>query len=110
MLSDKKTEGELRKEKSIAFLKKKEVPYIEHLPMIEDSASVKMKGPEVIAKRMVCTLLTIQYAFDIMQGNGGEEGRNFWFAMLEDYEALEELTEKRSTYFPAAHQRKNYVP
>ena len=78
--------------------------------MIEDSASVKIKGPEVIAKRMVCTLLTIQYAFDIMQGNGGEEGRNFWFAMLEDYEALEELTEKRNTYFPAAHQRKNYVP
>ena len=27
MLSDKKTEGELQKEKSIAFLKKKEVPY-----------------------------------------------------------------------------------
>lgn len=45
MLSDKKTEGELRKEKSIAFLKKKEVPYIEHLPMIEDSASVKIKAP-----------------------------------------------------------------
>ena len=48
MLLDKKTEGELRKEKSIAFLKKKEVPYIEHLPMIEDSASVKIKAPEVI--------------------------------------------------------------
>ena len=99
MLLDKKTEGELRKEKSIAFLKKKEVPYIEHLPMIEDSASVKIKAPEVIAKRMVCTLLTIQYSFDIMQGNGGEEERNFWFAMLEDYEALEELTEKEKHIF-----------
>jgi len=106
MLSDKKTEGELRKEKSIAFLKKKEVPYIEHLPMIEDSASVKIKAPEVIAKRMVCTLLTIQYAFDIMQGKEEISGLRCWRIMRR----LRNSRKKRSTYFPAAHQRKNYVP
>jgi len=42
-----------RKEKSIAVLKAKNVPMIQHLPVIEDSASAKKRTTEEIAHRAI---------------------------------------------------------
>ncbi|MFC5049386.1 DUF4272 domain-containing protein [Rubritalea spongiae] len=54
-----------RKQKSIAFLKGKGVPTIEHLPVVADSKSMKPRTTKEIAERLVaCTLAAV----------GGETG------------------------------------
>lgn len=54
-----------RRSRSIAFLKAKGVPTIDHLPVIEDSVSAKMRSPKEIAERLVaCTICAV----------GGETG------------------------------------
>ncbi|SDH69939.1 protein of unknown function [Pseudomonas flavescens] len=53
-----------RKDASIARLKKAGVPYIEHLPMIEDAAEVRVRSAEAIASRAIACLVAIQAACD----------------------------------------------
>jgi hypothetical protein len=51
------TEALSRKEKSIAKLKQREVPFIQHLPVIEDSQSAKRRTKEEIAHRAIALCL-----------------------------------------------------
>jgi len=46
-----------RKEKSIAKLKQREVPFVQHLPVIEDSQSAKKRTKEEIAHRAIALCL-----------------------------------------------------
>src|ERR1051325_1929563 len=46
-----------RKENSIAILKQREVPFVQHLPVIEDSKSAKRRTKEEIAHRAIALCL-----------------------------------------------------
>lgn len=62
-----------RKARSIAFLKAQGVPTLDTLPMIEDSASSKIRSPKIIAERLVaCTITAV----------GGETGDKAFVAQL----------------------------
>ena len=46
--------AEERKQQSIALLKEQGVPYIEHLPVIENADEVRLRSAEEIARRAIC--------------------------------------------------------
>lgn len=56
-----------RKAASIKLLQEQQVPFIEHLPPLEDIAQLRRRSPEEIAARAVCSLMTIQVACDYLQ-------------------------------------------
>ncbi|MDE7479030.1 MAG: DUF4272 domain-containing protein, partial [Lachnospiraceae bacterium] len=56
------SEAQMRKERSIEILKAHNVPYIQHLPVIETVEKVRVRTAEEIANRAVACLLTIQVA------------------------------------------------
>jgi len=57
-----KSEQEARKIKSIKILKKYEIPYIEHLPVIETEESINLRTKEEICDRALCLALVAAYA------------------------------------------------
>ncbi|MEB7938297.1 DUF4272 domain-containing protein [Escherichia whittamii] len=93
------TEAEQRKSRSIARLKQEGIPYILHLPVIEDSTEVKIPSLETIARRAVCTLMTIQHACDLMQNDQIEESRDFLIELLTKWGIKEDLTPKELHIF-----------
>jgi hypothetical protein len=93
------SESQIRKENSIKLLKKYNVPYIDHLPVIEDSRQAKIKTIDQIAKRAICTLITIQYACDILHEEATEDNKEFWLGLLENYKVKKELTKKEKFIF-----------
>jgi len=82
-----------RKQKSIKILKSNQVPYMEGLPVIEDSTEIKVRSAEEIAKRAIACLISIQVACDINNGNDIEESRGFFKSFLERYGVQDELTD-----------------
>lgn len=86
-----------RKARSIAILKEKGVPYIEHLPVIE--IDVTPRTPEEIAKRAIACLLSVQVACDFAHDGDVEESRKFFLSMLETFGVTEELTPAEKKIF-----------
>lgn len=87
----------LRKQKSIEILKKYKVPYIEHLPHIETKEHVRIRSKEEIAKRAIACLIIVQYACDLNQVSDVEEleeNKQFAIKLLEDFQVLNQLSEK----------------
>lgn len=90
-------EQEERKARSIAILKEKGVPYIEHLPVIE--IDVTPRTPEEIAKRAIACLLSVQVACDFAHEGEVEQSRKFFLKMLDSYGLTEELTSLEKNIF-----------
>ncbi len=57
-----KSEMEKRKAKSIAVLKKHNVPYIEHLPCIESKKETTLRTKEEVSERAICLSLVAAFA------------------------------------------------
>jgi len=57
-----KSEQDARKSKSIKILKKYEIPYIEHLPVIEAEKTITLRTKEEICDRAICLALVAAYA------------------------------------------------
>ncbi|WP_099221824.1 DUF4272 domain-containing protein [Listeria costaricensis] len=93
------TEAEQRKARSIAILEKWAIPYIQHLPVIESSREVKVRTVDEIARRAVCTLMTIQHACDLMGNEEIEESRTFFLDLLDQWGLQSELTQKEQQIF-----------
>ena len=58
-----------RKDESIVKLKSYGIDYIENLPSIYDSNDVEIKSVEEIAKRYIANIISIQFAYDILNEN-----------------------------------------
>lgn len=82
---------EARKAGSIARLKAAGVPYIDHLPMIEDAADVRMRSAEEIARRAIACLIAIQAACDRNAGQYTPETAKWCQELLQKY-GIDELT------------------
>lgn len=89
----------LRKEKSIEILKSHNIPYIEHLPVIETSDNIKIRSKEEIAKRALACLLSVQVACDIQNGGNVKKSKEFFTTLLRNYGVQNELTEKEKAIF-----------
>lgn len=79
-----------RKARSIAFLKGAGVPTIEHLPVIEDTHSVKSRSTNEVSRRLIaCTICAL----------GGESGdRALIDRVLVDFKAHEFLSPEEHTF------------
>lgn len=54
-----------RKKRSQKFIKSLGISYNENLPVIESSSDVKLKSLDIICKRALGCLLSIQFACDV---------------------------------------------
>lgn len=86
------TEAEARKARSIAYLKKHQIPYIEHLPLIETEAEAQLKSREEIARRAVCCLITIQHAYDRLQKREIANSQQYFLRYLQRWNLTDYLT------------------
>ncbi|WP_155593916.1 DUF4272 domain-containing protein [Lysinibacillus cavernae] len=94
-------QGEARKNKTIAFLTNKEIPYAASLPQLPPLESYYFKSQEEIAKRAVALLIIIQFACDVAQNGNIEESRDFFTNMLRKYEVQEWVTDHEKLFFEA---------
>ena len=76
---------EERKAASIAKLQAADIPYIDHLPMIEPASEVRVRSAEEIAQRAIACLITIQAACDRNAGSYTADTAQWCQALLEQY-------------------------
>lgn len=86
-----------RRLKNIEHLKQNHIPYIEHLPVIEESSEINIRSKEEILKRALTCLLVIQVAFDYE----GElkESRKFFSKLLKKFKVKDQLTPNEQSFF-----------
>jgi len=89
-------EGERRKNRTIAFLNEKRIPYIQWMPQLPPLEQCRFKTKEDIARRAVALLIVIQYACDVAQGEDIRESRVFFTDMLQKFGVADCLTENES--------------
>lgn len=93
-------EAQIRKERSIEILKAYNVPYIEHLPVIETADCVRIRTAEEIARRAVACLFAIQVACDASDGHAGlKKSRKFFSEKLAEFGVEGFLTHKERKIF-----------
>lgn len=91
-------EGHQRKNKTIAYLKEKAIPYTESLPQLPPIEACQFKNKEAIARRAAALLIVIQFACDVAQGENVEESREFFINMLRKYEVEDILTDNERAF------------
>ena len=94
-----------RKEKSIALLKARGIPFLEHLPLIEAEDEVNPRSAEEIARRAIACLLAIQVACDAskdMSEADLDESRKFIWSVAEKFGVDNEFTPREKAFFDGA--------
>ncbi|MGZ7443203.1 DUF4272 domain-containing protein [Paenibacillus sp. TH7-28] len=86
-------EGAERKQRNLAYLKEKQIPYLEHLPELPPLSELKVKSREEIARRAAALLIAIQYACDVAQESDQAESKAFVTGLLDQFGVADELTE-----------------
>ena len=100
------TEGEERKQRSIEVLKKYNIPYLETLPIIEDSEHVTLRSVSEIAKRTAVLLLIAGYACDVLDNKNLSESREFFYKKFMQYNVFKCLTPKEKDFFDCEYPAK----
>lgn len=91
-------EGHQRKNKTIAYLKEKGIPYTDSLPQLPPIEACQFRAKEDIARRAAALLIVIQFACDVAQGENVEESRDFFISMLRKYEVEDILTDNEIAF------------
>ena len=91
-----------RKEKTIEKLKEKNIAYIEFLPEVEDSSQVKLKSLDEICSRAIASLIAIQVACDIHNGEY-EESKKYFDVMLDTFKVRDKLNSKEKKLFDGSY-------
>jgi hypothetical protein len=90
---------ELRKEQSIEKLKKYRIDYINNLPLTYEANEVRMKSVEMIAKRYIANIISIQVACDILNNADIDYSIKFFTDLLERYNVKLDLNELEKKVF-----------
>ncbi len=83
-----------RKAHTTELLKARNIPYNEHLPVIETSDEVDLRSPDEVLKRALTSLIIIQLACDIANKKATPENVELVKNILKTYGLENELTEK----------------
>lgn len=89
---------EERRKKNNEYIKKNGIACLEGLPVIESSASVKLKSIDAVCRRAIACLLSIQLACDIEEQNDYDESRELFLDLLKKYHVEKFLLEKEKDY------------
>ena len=90
---------EERRKKNNEYIKNNWIACLESLPVIESGASVKLKSMDVICRRAIACLLSIQLACDIEEQNDYDESRELFLNLLKNYNVENFLLEKEKRLF-----------
>lgn len=94
---DKQITPEERRNISNAKIKKMGIACMENLPFLERSS--ELKDIDTICKRAIASLLSIQLACDIEQGNDYNESKEFFSNLLKEYGVEDCLLSKEKALF-----------
>ncbi|QDQ00921.1 DUF4272 domain-containing protein [Lysinibacillus fusiformis] len=94
-------EGELRKNKTVAYLNENAIPFIHSLPQLPPVEQCQFKAQEDIARRAIALLMVIQHACDVAQGENIQESKDFFINMLQKYGVEEYLTDNERDFLQA---------
>ena len=103
------TVQELRKEKSNKFIKELGIDCLESLPLVESSEEVTLKSIDDICKRIFASVISIQLACDIDQGNDYEGSKNFFEGLLDKYGIKDCLLPDEAKLFDGTYNQKVVV-
>ena len=73
------------------------------LPTIEEASDVKLKSVDEICKRAIASLLSIQLACDIIEGNNYEESRDYFITFLRQFDVENNLLPKEKKLFDGTY-------
>lgn len=88
-----------RKQRSLAILKKNNIPCGEDLPVIASRAEARIRSGRHLAERAVCCLLSVQYAIDLLNDDEVEESAEFFHGLLESWGLSNKLTKTEQALF-----------
>lgn len=93
-------EAQMRRKRSIEILRAHNVPYIEHLPVIETSDRVRIRTADEIARRAVACLFAVQVACDAAGGRANlKKSRKFFSDKVAAFGVEGFLTQKERKVF-----------
>ncbi|MDQ0360691.1 DUF4272 domain-containing protein [Breznakia pachnodae] len=101
--------AESRKQKSIEKLNELDIPYIEHLPVIETSDSFEARTVEEVVRRAAASFFTIQHACDIMAETDVEQSKEFFLSMLDKWGLMDDLTNKEKAIFDGTSSNQDAI-
>lgn len=79
------------------------------LPVIEESKDVKLKSVDRICRRAIASLLSIQLACDIIEGNNYEESRDYFINFLRQFEVEDYLLPMEKKLFDGTYKMADAV-
>lgn len=100
---------EERRKKNNEYIKKNGIACLESLPVIESSASVKLKSIDAVCRRAIACLLSIQLACDIEEQNDYGESRELFLNLLKKYHVEKFLLEKEKRLFENKYSSQDVI-
>lgn len=88
-----------RRKKNNEYIKQMGIACFENLPTVEPSSSVRLKDIDIVCKRAIACLLSIQLACDIAEQNDYNESKELFSTLLKKYNVENELLEKEKRLF-----------
>ena len=102
--------GEVRREKSNAKIKKLGIECLEDLPLVEDSTQVRLKSIDEICQRALACIITIQLACDINEDEDlYEEAKGYIEPVLKQYKVDKKLLPKEKKVFNGKYTKQDVV-
>ncbi len=100
---------EERKAKSNKFIKELGIDCLETLPLVESSEEVKLKSIDDICNRVFASIISIQLACDIDQGNDYEQSKEFFEGLLDKYGVKNSLLPNEKKLFDNNYEQKDVL-
>ena len=98
-----------RREESNKKIEKLGITCFRDLPIIEESKDVKLKNVDEGCKRAIASLLSIQLACDIIEGNNYEESRDYFLTFLRQFDVEDKLLPLEKKLFDGSYTMSDAV-
>ena len=98
-----------RRDKSNEIIESLGITCFRDLPLIEGSNEVELKNIDQICKRAIASLLSIQLACDIIEGNDYYESKEYFLDLLEKFGVKDNLLYKEIKLFDGDYTMQDAV-
>lgn len=103
------TKPEERRTKNNNFIKQMGIACYEKLPVIESSSDVELKDLDVICKRAIASLLSVQIACDIEENQNYKESRSMFYNLLKKFNVEKDLLDSEKELFDNNYNKEDVI-